>query len=151
MSLAENPPLPNGWTLVFRPLKGEEDYAALAAVHEGSKTWDQVDPLSARESVPTAEDLAATFPIEEVRNNQDLLVVMVEGTVVGYIQMLWRWTEESGTRVYLHLGYLLPAWRGKGIGTAMLARAQSRIRELAALERPTGSVMFQARSVRLMP
>ncbi|HYF65657.1 MAG TPA: GNAT family N-acetyltransferase [Herpetosiphonaceae bacterium] len=142
MSQSESVSLSDGLTIVFRPLAGEEDYAALAAIHEGSKEWDQIDPLSARESIPTAETLAATFPFAEVRQHPDLLLATVEGQVVGYVHVLWRWTEESGTRVYLHLGYLLPEWRGKGIGTAMLMRAQNRIRELVASERPAGPIML---------
>lgn len=128
--------------LRFRRLEDEADYAGMAAVHEGSREWDRVDPLSARESIPSADDLAENFPIASVRHNPDLLIVEVDGRIIGYNHVLWRWTEETGTRVYLHLGYLLPAWRGKGIGRAMLGWAQGRIHEIAADEEASGTSML---------
>lgn len=125
--------------LCFRLFSGEADYAGMATVHEQSKAWDQVDPLSARESVPTAETLAQRFPIGELLYSPDLLIAEANGQIIGYTHVLWRWTEESGTCVYLHLCYLIPAWRGQGIGRAMLHWAQRRIRELASEEHPSGA------------
>lgn len=135
-----NPPVIDG--LRFRRWKDRDDYQQMAAVREGSKVWDQVDILSAREDVPTAQDLASTFPEAEVQDSPDLLLVEIHGQIVGYNHVFWRWTEVTGTRVYLHLGYLLPQWRRQGIGTTMLHWAQQRICELAAIEQPTGSTTF---------
>ena len=73
-----------------------EDYAALAAVHTESQAWDQIDPLSARESVPTAAALAATFPLDELRSSPDLLLVTIAEHVVGYVDVCWRWTDVYG-------------------------------------------------------
>src|SRR3954471_5928270 len=101
--------------LNFRRWRDKLDYLQMAAVRVGSGEWDNVDPLSSREDVPTAEDLEATFPEKEVRESSDLLVAEVNGQIVGYSHVFWRWTEITGTRVYLHLGYLLPKWRNKGI------------------------------------
>jgi SAM-dependent methyltransferase len=39
---------------------------------------------------------------------------------VGYAHVRWRWTEITGERVYLHLGHVLPAWRGRGVGSRAL-------------------------------
>ncbi len=128
--------------LRFRLFNDESDYIGMAAVHEQSKTWDQVDPLSARESVPTAETLAQRFPIGELLHSPDLLIAEVNEQIIGYTHVLWRWTEESGTRVYLHLCCLIPAWRSQGIGRAMLHWAQRRIRELASEEQPADTIML---------
>lgn len=128
--------------LSFRRLQGDDDYSQMAAVHSGSQAWDRVDPVSARESVPTADSLAANFPLAEMQANPDLLLVQIEQTVVGYSHVLWRWTEVTGMRVYLHLGYLLPQWRGKGIGRAMLQWSQARIRELAVDDPHVGPITF---------
>lgn len=137
--LSDAPPISG---LRFRRLRGAADYPAMAAVHEGARVWDRVDPLSARESVPGAEDMAAMFPEAETRDSPDLLLAEVDGCVVGYNHVLWRWNEVTGLRVYLHLGYLLPDWRGKGIGTALLHWAQERIRAIAAAERHPGPTTF---------
>lgn len=128
--------------LRFRLFDNEADYRGMAAVHEQSRLWDQVDPLSARESVPTAETLAQRFPIVEHLHSPDLLIAEINGQIIGYTHVLWRWTEESGTQVYLHLGYLIPAWRGQGIGRAMLHWAQERIRKLASEEQPSDAIML---------
>ncbi len=137
--LPDAPAIP---TLIFRHFHDATDHAGMAAVHENSHTWDQVDPRSAREGVPTAADLAATFPEAEMLDNADLLIVAIDQEIIGYNHVRWRWTEVTGVRVYLHLGYLLPAWRGKGIGQAMLGWAQQRIRELAASEQIDSRATF---------
>ena len=128
--------------LRFRLFRDEADYRGMAGVHEQSKLWDQIDPLSAREGVPTAAVLPQTFPIAELRHSPDLLIAEINGQIIGYNHVLWHWTEESGTRVYLHLGYLIPAWRGQGIGRAMLHWAQGRIHEIAHQEHPSGASML---------
>ena len=44
--------------LSFRRWRDRNDYLQMAAVRAGSCEWDQVDLLSAREDVPTAQDLS---------------------------------------------------------------------------------------------
>ncbi|CAN5571443.1 hypothetical protein BH10CHL1_BH10CHL1_49440 [soil metagenome] len=139
LTLPTAPPIPG---LTFRHLHDVSDHVGMAAVHENSRVWDQVDPRSAREGVPTATDLAATFPVAEMLGNADLLIATIGQEIIGYNHVRWRWTEVTGVRVYLHLGYLLPAWRGKGIGQAMLAWAQQRIRELAASDQADEHATF---------
>ncbi|MFN8440285.1 MAG: GNAT family N-acetyltransferase [Caldilineaceae bacterium] len=134
-----SPQLPG---LAFRRLRDENDYVQMAAVHAGSQVWDRIDPLSARESIPTAEDLADTFPEVEARDNPNMLLAQVNDRVVGYNHVWWRWTEETGTRVYLHLGFLLPECRGKGIGSALLHWSQQRIREIVQEEQHQGPMTF---------
>jgi ribosomal protein S18 acetylase RimI-like enzyme len=126
--------------LRFRGLRDATDYAGMAAVRQGSREWDHVDPQSPREEIPTTEGVAATFPLTELREHPDLLIVTIDGQIVGYNHVLWRWTEVTGERVYLHLGYLLPAWRDQGIGSAMLHWSQRRIREIAAQDPHAGPV-----------
>lgn len=128
--------------LRFRRWHDVHDYQQMAAVREGSREWDRVDLLSAREDVPTAQDVAATFPESVVRDSPDLLLAEIDNQIVGYNHVFWRWTEATGVHVYLHLGYLLPQWRGKGIGTCMLHWAQQRIRAIAAEEQSSGQTTF---------
>lgn len=139
VTLLDAPPLGG---LSFRRFNDAQDYLGMAAVHAGAQHWDQVDPRSAREHVPTASDLAATFPEDDARGNPDLLLVLVDGQIVGYAHVWWRWTEATGTRVYLHLGYLLPQWRERGIGSAMLRWSQGRIRALVRDEQHPGPTTF---------
>jgi mycothiol synthase len=145
MSVPERPFVPNAPAipgLSFRHFASPADYAAMAAVRLGSARPDQVDPRSSREGIPTADDLRAAFPEAMVMNNPDLLFDGMHDQMLGYNHVLWRWTEVTGVRVYLHLGYLLPARRGKGIGQAMLGWAQQRIRAIAVAEQPDDRATF---------
>src|ERR1700733_13784696 len=82
--------------LSFRRWRDKNDYRQMAAVRAGSREWDRVDPLSAREDVPTAEDLQSAFPETEVQESPDLLLAEINGQVVGYNHVFWRWTEVTG-------------------------------------------------------
>ena len=90
VSLPSAPAIPG---LRFRRWHDIGDYQELAAVREGSREWDRVDVLSAREDVPTAEDIAASFPEEELRGSSDLLLAEIDDQVIGYNHVFWRWTE----------------------------------------------------------
>jgi mycothiol synthase len=128
--------------LSFRYFADPSDYREMAAVHALSAQHDGIDPRSSRENVPSETDIRNMFDAATLRGNPDLLLVTMHGHVIGYNQVMWRWTEVTGVRVYLHLGFLLPEWRGKGIGTAMLAWAQDRIRTLAAQEQADDHATF---------
>jgi mycothiol synthase len=114
----------------------------MAAVRQASASHDGIDPQSSREGLPTADDLRAMFAEAATFQRPDLLLVSMHDQLIGYNHVVWRWTEVTGVRVYLHLGYLLPTWRGKGIGQAMLRWAQARIRALAADEQADERATF---------
>lgn len=117
--------------VVFRPCRGEVDFPAMAAVVAGCREWDRIDPRSEVEHIPSAGDLArvlAAMPGCDLDKN--VLIVEGEGSVIGYNVISWC-TEDDNTRLYCHRGYVLPEWRGRGIGTAMLHWAEERIREIA--------------------
>ena len=130
--------------LSFRPIRGEQDAEALYAVHAGRLAHDQVDPFSSFEDLPSREGLGAELSQALAEGRQDQwLVAQVQEQVVGYSQ-LEGWPEDDGTWVYLTLGWVLPEWRGRGIGTAMLHWAEDRIRRLAAAEHPGVKFEFAA-------
>lgn len=127
--------------LVFRRFRGPSDYASMVAVHDGSREHDRIDPQSARESIPTIDDMARRYAAVPP-GAPDVLIAEIDVRVVGYNDVRQRWVEETGTHVYLHLGYLLPAWRDLGIGSALLHWSQARIRAIAANERSVGPTTF---------
>lgn len=128
--------------LNFRSFAALSDYGGMADVHAHSYTHDGIDPRSSRENVPSQADLRSMFAETSIVGNPDLLLVTMHQQVIGYNHVVWRWTEVTGVRVYLHLGFLLPQWRGRGIGTAMLDWAQQRIRAIAAQEQSDGRATF---------
>ncbi|MFF2025617.1 GNAT family N-acetyltransferase [Streptomyces sp. NPDC058171] len=100
----------------------------MAGVRQGCARWDRVDARSVVEGVPTAAEIAASCAeLDDPCGNQ--LVVEHDGDVVGYATIRW-WQERDGTWLYLHRGYLLPAHRGRGVGSALLHRAERRIGRL---------------------
>jgi mycothiol synthase len=134
---------PNVPGLAFRHLHGDE-FPALAAVRAACAAYDGVDPLSVAESVPTAADLERRLvPSATFDPTRDVLVVTLDGLIIGYSLVDW-WTETDGTWLYLSLGWLVPEWRRRGIGTAMLRWAEGRCRELAAAHPTKGKAFLGA-------
>ena len=130
--------------LLFRPFRGPGDLRGFAAVRAACAVEDRVDNLSSVEGVPTLADLEERMVAAEGFDPaQDVLVAQVNGEVVGYSSAIW-WTETDGTWVYLTLGWVLPPWRGRGIGTAMLHWTQARLRDLAASYLTQGKAFLAA-------
>jgi len=143
--------------LIFRSLETRADFDLLADIHQAAAFVDQVDPASARERIPTSQDLARTFPLDRTRDSADFIIAVIDRQIAGYVHVLWRWTEATGVRVFLHLGLVHPDWRGQGIGAKLVRKAQYRIREIAreeGCERPavmaTNVASTEGRAVRLM-
>jgi len=112
--------------LTFREFRGESDYPKMLAVIEGSKDADKI------ERTDSIEDLTNNYAyLTNCDPYEDMLFAEVDGEVIAYSRVTW-WTEESGNWIYLHFGFLLPEWRRKGIGRAMLRYNQNRLCEIAA-------------------
>jgi len=118
--------------ITFRYLSGPEDAPAYVRLIEACREVDAIDPLSTLEGIPTVEEMRASFADRDPRN---VLFALHGEEMIAALRLSW-WTEADGTWLYLHLGRVLPAWRGHGLGTALLHWAEDRIRTLAA-EHPT--------------
>jgi mycothiol synthase len=137
VTLVDAPPIP---ALAFRRLC-TGDVPGLSAVRAACAAYDGVDPLSVAESVPTAADLErGLLPSATFDSGRDVLVVTLNERIIGYSMVRW-WTETDGTWLYLTSGWVVPEWRRRGIGTALLHWAEGRCRELAAAH-PTAVKAF---------
>ena len=133
--LPDAPPIPG---LGLRRFKGESDYPKMIAVLQESKATDQI------EEVDTLEVLAASYAhLNHCDPYQDMLFVEVEGTVVGYSRVYWEEAAHTG-RLYIHEGFLIPSWRGKGIGRSMLHYNEQRLHEIASGHKGDTPGVFQA-------
>ncbi len=134
-SLKAAPAIPG---LSFRfPVEG--DGALLFRIHEQCAEYDRIDSLSSFEYTPTLQELEQQ--VQSIRAQGEAgnwLVAHVAEEAIGYSRINW-WREADGMWLYLTLGWVVPSWRGKGIGTAMLRWSEDRIRELAA-EHPNSGV-----------
>jgi mycothiol synthase len=96
------------------------------------------------ESIPTFDAMRDRFtPSSTFDPGTDALVVELDGQIIGYSRVT-RWTERDGVWLYLTTGRLLPAWRKRGIGTAMLRWAEGRAAALAATHPTDGKAMLGA-------
>jgi GNAT superfamily N-acetyltransferase len=139
--LPDAPALPG---LSFRHFNDEDDFAAMVRVIEGCQEYDHVDPLSPEAGIPSVKELAESFSeAQNIDLQKDLLLVEVDHEIIGFQWLRW-WTQADGTWTYYHRGRILPAWRGRGIGTATLHWAERRIRELVKLHPTTLRAIFRA-------
>jgi mycothiol synthase len=120
--------------LVFRGFRGEADYPHIAAIIDGSKIADQI------ERTQSVEDIAHYYAhLHHCDPYQDMLFAEVNGQVIGYSRVEWN-VNGDGQWLGFQISFLLPAWRRKGIGRAMLRYSEERLREIAARQVETGEL-----------
>ncbi len=123
--------------LTFRRFCGESDYPHMAALIAACKTADGVDRTT------KVEDIAITYRhLENCDPQTDMLFAELDGQVIAYGRVLWEELLE-GIRLYRPFGFLHPAWRHQGIGSAMWAAGEARIRQIAAAHPPEVKKYFQ--------
>jgi mycothiol synthase len=123
--------------LTFRGFEGESDYPKMAAIIQGCKEADKI------ERVDTAEDVARNYKyLVNSDPYKDMLFAEIDGEVIAYQRVLWH-EEVDGNRIYQFFGFLLPAWRNKGIGSAMLHQAEQRLLEIAESHSEGATCYFQ--------
>ncbi len=128
LMLPDAPAIPG---LVFRFFQGEVDFPAIEAVRKKVQAVDGDIWLPG----PDIDPDPVCNPL------QDCLIVEVDGQVIGYTWLAW-WEEMNGTKLYLHLGWLVPDWRRKGIGRALLRWQEQRLRQIAQQHPTTKPCVF---------
>jgi GNAT superfamily N-acetyltransferase len=128
------PPVPG---LRFRHFAGSGEYAGMNDAANASRQADDdhfITPL---------EGFANFYEhLEHCDRDRDLFIVEVDRKIVGYSRTEW-FDDADGTRIHELICFLDPAWRRRGIGSAMLATIEARAREVAAGLEPVGERYFQ--------
>ncbi|HOU13119.1 MAG TPA: GNAT family N-acetyltransferase [Anaerolineae bacterium] len=123
--------------LHFRHFQGEGDYSQVAAVLTASEAADNVVRHV------KADDIANAYQhLNNCDPFRDIVVAEIFEKIVGYARGWWENDTNSG-RLYHHNGFLVPEWRRKGIGTAMLLWMENHLRELAESHHPKSDYTFQ--------
>ena len=111
--------------LTFRHFRGAEDYPRMVAVIAASAEADKI------ERVDSVEDVAHVYShLVNCDPYQDMIFAEINNEVIAYSRGTW-FQEENGPRIYVSLGFLVPAWRRKGIGSTMLRWMENRMRTIA--------------------
>jgi mycothiol synthase len=137
LTLHDAPAIPG---LAFRLFQGEADFPSIEAVREAVLAADGDLWLPGPDTNPDAVCNPA----------QDCLLAEVDGKVIGYTWLAW-WEEMNGTKLYLQLGWLIPEWRRKGIGRALLRWQEQRLRQIAQTQPDTGKRFFGGNADDIQP
>jgi mycothiol synthase len=116
---------PNIPGLSFRRFRGKQDHPQITAVQNACWQHDGLDWVQTVEE--TDNEYAHLVNCDPY---QDMVFVEIDGELVGFCQTNWR-RETEGAYIYNAYGTLLPAWRRKGIGSALLAHNEAHLREIA--------------------
>lgn len=127
--------------LSFRHFRGEGDYGSIATVLTMSQRADHYDRNVTAENIATVY----TNSLTNCDPYQDMIMAEVAGQMVGYVRGWWE-KETPSRYLYKHLGVLLPSWRRKGIGRAMLNWTENRLKDIAK-EHPSDSQKYFQASV----
>lgn len=136
ISLSHAPLVPG---LVFRHFRGADDFPLMVATAEASETFDGEEFIQTVETV--AHSYASDYSCDPF---QDLIMVEIEGRLVGYYKCWWYSEADDKTRVYTSWGCLLPEWRRKGIGQAVLPWLEARLRVIAEGHPASCAKLFSA-------
>ena len=132
--LADSPDVPG---LVFRGFRGEEDFPHIARILNDACAADGVD------RVERTEDVERNYAhLDNCDPPTDMVFADIEGEPVAYGRVTW-WTEIEGIRRLMPFCFVHPDARGRGIGAAMLAHNEARLREIAARNPADGEQTFE--------
>lgn len=112
--------------VTFRRFRGESDYEHIARLlmatsrHDGGFRFE------------TAERIAHGYAnLYNCDPYLDMIFAEADGATIAYSRVLWD-DQLDGTRSYGAYGWLDPAYRGRGIGTAMYEANERRVRDIAS-------------------
>lgn len=122
----------------FRLFQGEADFPHLLNVIQKSKAADQIEDTDTLASLTNFYSHLTNCDLK-----QDLLIAEAAGQVVAYGRVLWFDEDATTNRLYGHVAFTLPDWRGQGLGLQLLRWLEDRLRAIAATQTQTGVRFFQ--------
>jgi len=129
--------------LVIRPYAGDADVPHVVRIGNAENEADGVEERLDEES----ERVWLGRPSEQFDARRDFVLGEIDGQAVAFAGQDWIDTRDGAVRSYRVWGSVEPAYRGRGIGTALLADNERRARALAAthdVDRPRAFGSFAA-------
>jgi mycothiol synthase len=124
--------------LVFRHLEPPADYPHMNAVANAARTAEGMHYYT------SDADFANFYGhLSNCDPARDVVVVEIDGAVVGYARSTW-YREHAGVWIYENICFLHPDWLRRGIGAAMLATNEARLRQVASAHPGDEPRFFQA-------
>ncbi|HXA27579.1 MAG TPA: GNAT family N-acetyltransferase [Candidatus Angelobacter sp.] len=122
--------------LTVRPYRLPDDAEALSRIFADSEEYhraiDDLPPLIPPVGIDYARQRFATMKPDDPE--RCLLVAEVGGEVVGHVEAIMRRDEAAGfTGTYVDELAVSPSWRGRGVGTALMAAVEEWARGKGAL------------------
>jgi mycothiol synthase len=115
---------------------GRDDYEHFARIITAAARGEDDD------RVETAEGIASGYEhLERCDPSTDLVVAEADGRPIGYSRVWWD-QEPDGPTVYKHVCFVDPEYGGRGLGSALFAWNEARLRELAA-DREVAERLFE--------
>jgi ribosomal protein S18 acetylase RimI-like enzyme len=138
IALSDAPDVPG---LRFRRFRGDEDLPAMLRVYMAVHDHDGL------EEVLTLDQLKLNYAtLVNCDPARDMVLAEVDGELVAYARVFWNELVEGG-RSYENFGFVHPAWRRRGIGTAMHRHNEARLREIAAEHRDVTPKWFGSEGI----
>ena len=129
------PGLPGLPELILRGFRGAEDFPKMLACIDGSKAADGI------ERSDKLEDIVNNYAhLHHCNTETDMCLAEIDGQVVGYSRVWWEIDEYAQQWTGFHIAFLLPEWRRKGIGSALLRFNETRLAEIYAELKAAGEI-----------
>jgi mycothiol synthase len=110
--------------LCFRSCQGESDFPLMYAVFTACR--------DVHGFADTLEGFENHYRhLNNCNPQEDVLIVEVGDQTVGFGRVTW-WEETNGPLIYFSLGHVIPEWRRRGIGRAMLLWSEDRLLQIAS-------------------
>lgn len=112
--------------LRFRHYRGEEDLPAMLRVYTAAHEADGIEEVTGLDQLKL--DYSTLVNCDPAR---DIVLAEVDGDAVAYARVFWTDLVEGG-RSYESFGFVHPAWRRQGIGSALHRHNEERLGEIAS-------------------
>ncbi len=112
--------------VLFRGFAGPSDFPAMVACANASFAADDTGFFR------TVDDMARDYAsFTSCVPAHDVWIAQAGPDIAGYVRC-WCWQQPDGLQLYAQFGVVAPAWRGRGVGTALQHWLEARQRAQAA-------------------